>query len=179
MALTVGVDTYVDAGVGLLYIQQRYTRIAAIQSADEAAWEGALLRACDAIEGLEPAMWQGWKTTVTSPLQWPRVAVVDHRAQRLGLFAGVWLGFFDANSMPDLLQYAQAEEALLLYLLDANPGYVPRLLDEQKGVSEERLQLSRLQYQQHRLHGDFIRSMRAWLLLLQLRRDKPARVVMC
>ncbi len=129
-----------DGPTALAYIMRRYPQIPAVQgltTGTDPKWEGALLRAVDEIEALEPAMWQGWKTNVTSPLQWPRVAVTDRRRNAWGYSPVYGFGFFfDPNSMPDLLQNAQAEEALLLFLLDSDPGYVPALLDEQKGVLE-------------------------------------------
>lgn len=183
MSLTVGTDTYIDGPGALAYCVLRYPQVAAIQAITDgtiAPWEGALLRAVDAIETLEPAMWQGWKTNVSSPLQWPRVAVTDRRRNAWGYSPVYGFGFFfDPNAMPDVLQYAQAEEALLLFLLDSDPGYLPSLLDEQKGVAEVRIQQSRVQYQPHPRYGGLIHSARAWQLLLQLRRDCPARVVMC
>ncbi len=181
--LTVGTDTYIDGPTALAYIQRRYAQIAsimAITDGTDARWEGALLRAVDEIEALEPAMWQGWKTNVTSPLQWPRVAVTDRRKNAWGYSPVYGFGFFfDSSTMPDLLQDAQAEEALLLFLLDSDPGYVPVLLDAQKGIAEVEIFKSRVSYQGHRLFGNLIHSPRAWTLLLQLRRDRPARIVMC
>ncbi len=183
MSLTVGTDTYVDGPTALAYIQRRYPQIAALQTLTDGTdpkWEGALLRAVDEIEALEPAMWQGWKTNVTSALQWPRVAVTDRRRNAWGYSPVYGFGFFfDPGTMPDLLQNAQAEEALLLLLLDSDPGYVPALLDAQKGVAEVRIEQARVQYQPQQRYGGLLHSARAWILLLQLRRDCPARVVMC
>lgn len=141
--LIVGIDTYVDGAISQAYIQRRYPQIPAVAAltttsvthpdnsvsfAADPRWEGALLRAVDAIEALEPAMWQGWKTEVSSGLQWPRVAVTDRRRNAWGYSPVYGFGFFfDSGAMPDILQHAQAEEALILFLLDSDPGYVPAL----------------------------------------------------
>ena len=181
---TVGVNTYVDPGQALAFAKMIYPQIPTINAlsitSPDAAWNGAVIRACMKIEALDPRMWLGWKTNINSELQWPRIAVPDLRINAWGYSPVYGFGFFyDASLMPQTLQLAQTHEAIYLYLLDSDAGYIATVMMSLKGITDISLQKSSIKTAPVELFGGLFCNPFAWTLLKYLRRVGPSSVKMC
>ena len=181
---TIGVNTYVDPGQALAFAQLIYPQIPLLSALEIAspgvAWNGAVIRACMKIEALDPRMWLGWKTNIYSELQWPRIAVPDLRINAWGYSPVYGFGFFyNMYLMPQTLQLAQTHEAIYLYLLDSDPGYIPTVLMSLKGITDVSLQKSSVKTEKVELYGGLFCNSFAWTLLKYLRRVQPSAIKMC
>ena len=183
--LTVGTDTYVsldDANAYMAARVQSDTWAAATAAEQEKVLQDALRH----FEALDPAGWEGFpRYEVGSPqqlLQWPRYSVPDRRQGLRMYFSpipGMGIGFYDSETMPDLLKWAHCEEALELLEIDNDPAY--HEAKRHQGRNVKRISLSRgksVEYgDPYALYGGVLYSREAYRLIQSLRRTSPSRVV--
>ena len=174
--LIVGTNTYVTLAEAEAWAGNRLM-MDAWNNATDAQQEAALLMACQAIERLDPAGWDGTPTTTTQKLQWPRFGVTDRTKTTYNYAPGYGYGYyFDSNIMPQPLKDAQYEEALELLKQSGDPGHQGAMRDQAKGITGLSVYRSSISYGVVVRFGGTLYSKDAFNLCCDLRRTRPVRM---
>lgn len=171
MALTVGTNTYISLADARAWAATRLdaTSLATGGSTDAQA-EAALLQACQALEALVPAGWEGNKTVDTQALQFPRIGVLDPRSSGDVLIPSM--------TIPDDIKYAQCLEAVELLLRVQDTGYAAARADARRGVQSVKLGSDfQTTYSGagEKKFGGALLSEEAWTLVRRYRRTTPVK----
>lgn len=182
--LVVGTNTYIDLEHANSYMAARVQSDNWFASEDAQRIQ-ALLDACRHIEAMEPAGWEGFPEaqvgSALQPLQWPRYSVPDRRQGLLSTWSpipGMGVGFFDVNSMPYALTWAQCEEALECLEVDQDAAY--HEVERHRGRGIKQLSISRGKsveyFERMPRFGGSLLSEEAFRLLALLRRQVPRTI---
>jgi hypothetical protein len=176
MALTVGTNTYSTLAAFKAFLVDR----ALMQEpTSDAVLAGALIEACDHLEGLAPQGWLGAKTTEAQAIQWPRTNAEKVRdAYAVDTHNLATYTVYLPTEIPAPLVTAQHREALAI--LRESPTWHADArdiaTDQQLGITERKQGDASLKYGARQLHGGALISADAWRLVRPLRRTAPARV---